>query len=223
MATIVTSLPSAPDGRLAERHHELRILRHFTFGRVEHLVFEEEHRILAPDRRPEHPLGVGRSGGHRDLEPGHVHVPALGRLRMLRRGRAGRAGGHTDRQGNPRLAAAHIARLRHLVHQLVAGHRHEVAEHDLDDGAQARHGRAQPRADDRRLADGGVAHAILPEQLHQIAADPPNPTERAHILADENDVGIAFHFLAHGFVDGLAVCDCSHGLFLVLKDTRLMR
>ena len=65
---------------------------------------------------------------------------------------------------------------------------------------------------------GVSRHAILAEELHQVAADPPDPTERAHVLADEDDVWVACHFFTHGFVDCLTVGDCSHEMFLMSRD-----
>ncbi len=55
--------------------------------------------------------------------------------------------------------AGHERQLGRLVEQLVEANPEEVEVHQLDDGAHPGHRGAYAEAYDRRLRDGGVAHA----------------------------------------------------------------
>ena len=55
--------------------------------RVEHLVLEEDHRVVVADGLDEQALGVVGRRGHDDLQPRDVGEDRVQRLRVLR-GRA---------------------------------------------------------------------------------------------------------------------------------------
>ena len=60
---------------LAERDDVL-VVRHFALGVVEHLAFEEAHRVVVADGGLEQSLGVVRRAGRDHLEAGDVREPA---------------------------------------------------------------------------------------------------------------------------------------------------
>ena len=113
------------------------------------------------------PLRVGRRGGHRHEQPGHVQEQRLQAVRVGRAELVAGALGHAHDQRHARLAAEHVVDVRGVVDDLVEREQREVDRHQLDDGAQARHRRADAHADDRVLGDRRVAHALLAELLQQ--------------------------------------------------------
>ena len=148
-----------------------------TLHAVEQPVLDEDHRVGVLDGRTEQPVGVGRRRRHDDGQPGDVgqqHLEALGVLAP--RGAPGaELGPHGQRHlGRP---AGHERELRRLVEQLVEADAEEVEVHHLDHGAHPGHGRAHAEADDRRLGDRGVAHAVT-EPVGQPPGEPEDVAAR---------------------------------------------
>jgi hypothetical protein len=89
-----------------------------------------------------------------------MRVPALERLRVLRR----RGPPHADRlahhQRHAALAAEHVAGLGRLVDQLVHRAQREVGEPELHDGTRAHHGGTHRRAHDAGFRDRGIGDAL---------------------------------------------------------------
>ena len=83
----------------------------------------------------------------------------LDALRVLRGELRARAGGRADHERDADLAAEHLAHLGGVVHDHVHGDEDEVDRHDLDDGPQAEHRRADAGADEALLRDRRLAHA----------------------------------------------------------------
>ena len=95
--------------------------------------------------------------------------------------------------------------VRGVVDDLVQREQREVDRHQLDDRAQAGHGRADAHADDRVLGDRRVAHALLAELLEQAVGDLERAVEDPDVLAHEDHVLVALHLLAQRLVERLAV------------------
>ena len=202
-------LAGAHDLGGAERVDDLAV-RHLALGRIERLVLEEDHRIGIAHRRREQPDHVARGRGRHHLEAGDHHRPVLDALRVLgAEARAGAVGG-AHHQRAFELAVRHVAALAELVGDVVEADGEEVREHDLGDRLQAGHGRAHGGAEDRLLGDRRVAHAPSPELL----VEPDRGLEHAaglgDVLAEEDHVGIARHFLRDAACDGVAIGQFRH-------------
>ena len=82
-------------------------------------------------------------------------------------------------QRHLRRPAGHERQLGRLVEQLVEADAEEVEVHHLDHGAHPGHRRANTEADDRRLGDRGVAHAVA-----ELVGEPPGQPEDVATGAD---------------------------------------
>src|SRR5262249_15105577 len=118
--------------------------------------------------------------------------------------------GGPDHQRERHLAARHVAALGDLVGDQVPADREEVAEHDLGDRAEAGHGRAHGRAQDRLLADRGVPDPLWPEFLQEADGGLEHAAGRRHVFAEEHDRLVAPHLLRDARRHRLAVRDERH-------------
>ena len=101
---------------------------------------------------------------------------------------AAAAAGHADDQRHVDLPARHVVYLRRDVDDLVDGKEAEVDGHELDDRPQTAHRGADAAADDDRLRDRRVAHALVAELLEKAAGDAVGAAVGADVLAHEDDV-----------------------------------
>ena len=200
----------AADRGLAEAHGEVLVVGHLAALAVEVLVLDEDDRVVVADRGLQQPLGVGRGRRHGDEQAGHVEVERLPGVRVRRAELVAGALRHAHHQRHLDLAAEHVADRRRVVDDLVHRQQREVDRHELDDGAQAGHRRADAHADDRVLGDRRVAHALLAELLEQAGGDLEGAVEDADVLAHEHDVRVALHLLAQRGVQRLAVAHDGH-------------
>ena len=127
------------------------------------------------------------------LSPGIAISPVLDALAVLRAEPEPGAVRRVQHERQPHLAVGHVAGLRDLVDDHVPGHREEVAEHQLGDGAQAGHRRAHRRADDRLLADRRVDDPARAEPVEQALGQLEHAAGRADVLAEQHDVRVALH------------------------------
>ena len=107
--------------------------------------------------------------------------------------------------GTLACAAEHAVDLRRVVDDLVQGQQREVDRHDLDDRAQAEHGRADRGAGEALLGDRRVADPLGAELAEQARGDLVGALEDADLLAHEEDAVVAQHLLAQRVVQRLAV------------------
>ena len=205
------------DGRVAagaldvgrsERHQRVG-LRHLARDAVESAVLEDQHRIGVADRGLEQAAGVGRRGRDADLEAGCVDEPRLHRVRVMPAARAPDPVRHPERHGAGELAAEHVPRLGDLVDDLVHGARDEVGEVHVDDRHEAGDGRAQRRADDGRLRDRRVQHALGAELVHEPLRHAERQAEH-DVLTDAVHARIAAHLLAKREVQRVADVEQRH-------------
>src|SRR5205807_892173 len=115
-----------------------------------------------------------------------------------------------------RLAAEHVAELGALVEDLVHAHAEEVDEHELGHRPEAGGGGAHRRADEPRLRDRRVQHALAPVLLDQALGDSEDATPGVlvfepgyggaarDVLAHQNDGWVTCHLLVEALVDRLA-------------------
>jgi hypothetical protein len=115
--------------------------------------------------------------------------------------------GGADDHGHTVLPAEHAVDLRGVVDDLVHGEQREVDRHDLDDRAQAQHGRAHRGADEALFGDGGVADPALAELLEHPLGDLVGALEDPDLLAHEHHVLVAVHLRAQGLSQSLPVSD----------------
>ncbi len=194
----------------AQRHLVL-LLGHVAGHRVALLVLEAEDGVVVADGGGEQALGVVGGGRHDHLQAGDVAEHGLQALGVLGGHPQAAAAGAAHHDGQLGLAAEHVAHLGHLVNDLVEGNKEEVYEHDLHHRPQAGGGRPHGQAEDGRFGDGSVNHPLGPEPLKQAQGD-PHGGMLAHVLAGDEDGGVAFHLLLEGFIEGHEINDRAHSL-----------
>jgi len=114
--------------------------------------------------------------------------------------------------GNLELPAGHVAHLRGVVEDLVRRHEAERPAHELDDGPQTVHGRADAQAGKTCLTDGRVNNAFGAKALEHALADLVGAVVVGHFLAHEEDAGVALHLLGHCLVERFAELEgCAGG------------
>ena len=156
---------------------------------------EDQHRVGIGDRGEQQPLGV--IGGRRldDLQAGHMRIPGLQALAVLR-GRAGAgARGHADHQRHGDRAAEHEAQLGGLIDDLVGGAHAEIGEAQFHHGARASKGRTDAGCHDHRLRDRRIDDAILAEDVLQAFVLAGKTAFGTEVLAQRPDAVITLHLL----------------------------
>src|SRR5579875_65593 len=113
------------------------------------------------------------------------------------------------------LATKHIAQLGTLVEDHIPADAEEIDEHQLDDGTQAGGSGAYGGADEARLGDGRIQHALAPEFFHQPLRDAKHAApgvllleaadagSSRDILTHQNNARITLHLLPQRLVDRL--------------------
>src|SRR5467141_2781632 len=91
------------------------------------------------------------------------------------------------------LRARPVARA--VVLDLVEALEGEARELDLADGLEAVERHADPGADDGRLGERAVDHALRAELALQIVGDAEDAAVHADVLAEDQDVRVALHLL----------------------------
>ena len=109
------------------------------------------------------------------------------------------------------LAAGHVVDLGGLVGHLVHDDAQEVAEHDVDDRPHAGHRGADAEAGEAGFRDRRVDDAVLAELVDQAGQHLERRARLGHVLAHEDDLGIAAHFLGDRFLDRVAERQLANG------------
>ena len=211
-------VPLADDARLADGEL-VRILRHVdASGDAHELPVVEEYDGVVIANGGDHQAlrGVG-VGWHHALEAGEVREDGVEGLGVLGRRVQARAHAGHDGERQRYLAAEHVAHLGGVVGDLVGAHAEEAHVHKLDDGTQSCGRRADARPDESGLGDGRVANAVRAElgdealgQAHRSAPGVDDALVLAaraarHVLAHDDNGGVALHLLSQRLVDGLYV------------------
>ena len=127
---------------------------------VEVLVLEEEHRVVAADRRPQEAVRVEGVRGHDDAQARDVRHEHGARLRVVDGAAADVAARrHADHDGRRERVAGAPAQVGELVVDLHVGRPDVVVELDLDDGLQPPHRHADRAPDDVGLRERRVEDA----------------------------------------------------------------
>jgi hypothetical protein len=96
-----------------------------------------------------------------------------------------------------------VTQLGELGDDLVEGRIDEAVELDLADGTVAPHGQTDGSPDDAGLRQRGVDDTTVAEVALQPFSHSEDAAERADVLAQQNDFGIALHRLAQAGVQRL--------------------
>ena len=94
--------------------------------------------------------------------------------------------------------------------RLVDGDEDEVPGHELDDGPQPVHRRADAEPGKPILADGRVDDAPGAELVEHPFADLIGPVVLGHLFPHQKDVLVAFHLLGHRRAERLAHLHLCH-------------
>ena len=183
---------------------------------VQVLVLEEQHRVVAADRRAQQPGRVLRVRRERDADARRVREDRDARLAVIRRAAAQVAADrHADHHRTRPVVARPVAHHRHLVANLHEGRPDVVEELDLDDRLQPAQRHADAAADDVRFGQRRVEDAVAAELPLQAVGDLEHAAlagdggERllaagvGHVLAEDDDARIARHLVAQRGVDGV--------------------
>ena len=173
-------------------------------------MLEEADGVVVPDGGAEEAGGLGGGGGAGHLQARNVHEDALQRLGVGGGVAPARALLAPKNHGNPGVAAEDIAGLCHLVENLVRRHKGEVPVHQLRHGPHPRAGRAQRRAHDGGLGNGGVADAVGAEFLIKVPGGAEDAAQLFHVLAHDEDGFVPAHLLLDYLPDRLGVSQFSH-------------
>ena len=116
----------------------------------------------------------------------------------------------TDHHGDFELPAKHIMQFWGFIDDVVHCREGEVDRHQLGNGTQAGHCRADRCADDCRFSDGGIAHPLGSELVVEAAGDGIGAAPHANFFADDENIFVALHFFTQRVRDCLSYCDGSH-------------
>src|SRR3989442_5906125 len=145
---------------------------YLSFQPVQRGIFQEDHGILAADRRAEQSLRLRRRGGRNDIQAGEVRVGGLQTLRVLRGQLHAGAVGAADDQRNVDLSAGEVAQLGGVVHDLVHRQQGEVPGHDFHHRPQSEHRHPNRRPHEPEFGNGGVDHARRAIPLERVGGNP---------------------------------------------------
>src|ERR1700694_281372 len=110
-------------------------------------------------------MRICRRTGHDHLEPWHVGVKGLDRLRVVEPTVDSSAKRRPDHDGHRPVSVGAISGPRGLAHDLVEGGVDEVGELDLRDGNETVQSGTDRDTDDGRLGKRRVEHSRLAEAI----------------------------------------------------------
>ena len=125
--------------------------------------------------------------------------------------------GRTHHQRHAALLVRDVPELRGLVDEAVHRQGHEIAEHHLDHGTQARDRGAIGGAGERQLGDRCVEHPLGPKSSQQIGGRLEHPAGRGDVLAKEHHGGVALELLGERVADRDSELELAHGLYWVAR------
>ena len=178
---------------------------------VEHLMLDEDDRVVGPDRALEQALGVGRGPGHDDGQAGDVGEDGFRPVRVGGREAARHARGAAEHDRDGELAARHVPHVGGVVDDLVDGDPGEAEGHELDDRAEAHHRGADADAGEAFLGDRRVDHAAGAELVEEALADLVGPVVLGDLFPHQEDAIVPLHLLGHRLIQGFAIRQDRHG------------
>src|SRR5713226_2756754 len=103
-----------------------------------------------------------------------------------------------------------VVRLRGHVDDLIEGAADEVHELELGHGAQSGKSGSEGSADDGRLRNRRIDHALGAEPVDEAIGDFESTAVDADVLAQTKDGGVALHFLPDSLAAGFEIGDDGH-------------
>ena len=158
-----------------------------SLGPVLPFRLQEDHRVRAVDRGPQHGVGVVGRTRRDDPEPGRVRIENLGGIAVVLDAANSAAVRNADDDRHLDVTARSVAQFREVARDLLERWIGEGVELNLHDRSQSVHRHADCRADDARLGQWCVEHPRLTEAPGQTVRHSEYATERAHILAIHDD------------------------------------
>ena len=181
---------------------------------VKPFVLEEHDGVGIADGGHEERARVARSRRHHHLEPGNVGVELLLRFRVVLQ----RPHATAERHAHHHLAVEASLRAhavaRRMILDLMKALEGEAGELDLAHGFESVERHSDGGADDGRLRERAVDHALAPERAVQVLRHPEHPAVHTHVLADDHHIGVALHLLAKGQVQRLDHGHLGHRLLV---------
>ncbi len=164
-------------------------------------MLEEQHGVGVGDRGPEEAGRIGGRGGHHDLQPGHVSVERLDRLRVVEGAVDAAAARSSDHEGARERAVRPVADARRFRDDLVERGVDEVRELDLGHRSQPSERHADRDADDARLRERCVDHSLLAELLQPSDAHAEDPAAVADVFPEQDHPVVGRHLVVQRVAD----------------------
>src|SRR5262249_6790064 len=156
--------------------------------------------------------GVARPRRDHHLETGDVRVELLLRLRVVLEGANTAAVRHADHHRDVEAALRAHPVARAVVLDLVEALEREARELDLADGLEPVERHPDRGADDGRLRQRAVDHALRAELALQVVGHAEDAAVDADVFADDEHVAVALHLLEEGLVERLDHVQLGHGV-----------
>mmetsp|Transcript_42257 Transcript_42257/g.72162 ORF Transcript_42257/g.72162 Transcript_42257/m.72162 type:complete len:212 (-) Transcript_42257:78-713(-) len=186
-------------------------------------MLQNNNRVIIPNSRLHQPLGILRVVRRNDLQPRYTGVPRREALGMLRRRPRRIAVRPTEHDGTGNVPRTHVILLGGGVDNLIDRLHGKVPRHEFDNGSQVFVRRADGHAGESHLGDGRVDDAFGAVLLEEALGHLVGSLVLRHLLSEDEDFFVAFHFLVDGGVDGVANGHIhgGHGAFgLALEEAR---
>ena len=149
---------------------------HLGLGPVQFFGLHEHHRVVQPDGRAQHQVGVRHGGRGVDLQSGRVGVVGLGGVAVVLHAADPPAVGDADDQGHGHGALGAVAHLGDVAGDLLERGVCEGVELHLDDRAGTTHGQTHGGPGDPGLGQRGVEAAVVAEAPGQTVGDAEDPS-----------------------------------------------
>lgn len=172
-------------------------------------MLKEEDRVRVLEGHAQEALRVCRRRGVGDFQAGNVEEPGFGALGVERAGGDAAAGGHADDDVSGSAPAP--VDFGQIVDNLIESTRHEIAELHFDHGLAAGNRQAQRGADDRRLAQGRVADAVLAEAVDEALGDLEDAAVLGDVLAHQDEAGVGVEGFGEALGDGVDQAEFAGG------------
>src|ERR1039457_2310220 len=118
-----------------------------------------------------------------------------------------RARWRANHQRTSGVATVTVAQRCRIVDDLIEGARDKIRELHFDHRTHPEHCGANSRADDQRLRDRRVDHALLAERVEQPFGGLERAAQIRHVLAHDEDIFVAAHLLGQRAINRLEASD----------------
>ena len=179
--------------------------RHRAFHAHEFAMFEEEHRVVAIERRLEQPFGVMRRRGHHHSESGELRIHGIIAAGMMRGRRVADADAAPQQDRHLQPAAAHVLHLGDLVDDFARRIQHEIREHEIHDRPRPAHRGPASQPHKAALTNRRVAQALGSVNLKQPGGRGKIAAALTDAFTQHKDFWVFCEFLRQRFERGFHV------------------